>query len=531
MRLSKWFAFCLLSSYAAFAATQVSENVANPSEQKKQNGFFQIGTDFNFGFNGGPTASHFAADTVERYSGDFKTTGNWRGLRIPLETARIYEERVDPFFLLSFRAGYKNFSLLLEAPLRKDLEAWYHSGMKTNFTYKPSELDINVPINAYAKWENPVGFVQFGRFSPDDLKVSKNDILIGGAPYHDGIHWNLKLGIFRYDFMLSSLNAWLFGDVVDSETGCPLEGTEAYDQKCTKPNKQVSNQRYRTYTENVKNLVYHRIGLDTRWFWIYVIEESMVGGKELEFRSMSPFMFWHDNYATGYTSAMTSVELGWKVTDNAKIYGQVNMEDVNSPVGEDDKMGTSRSIINFMVGYYQELETSRFGTFSWRLDMVRTDPAANNSRLPLLKYTSRRNYRSNYREQGDPDYADAYFVDYPIGYRRGSDALDFWLDLGWKYGKNSATLTFALLRQGDKELYTDYDVAQSAESFNGSGVVEKQFVFDVLYERKVREWFQFYVGGGFRIYRNLGHDKSEDGADAWLRSGVKFNFNPLDMKF
>ena len=419
---------------------------------------------------------------------------------------------------------------MLEAPLRKDLEAWFNSELKTNFTYKPSELDINVPINAYAKWENSVGFVQFGRFNPEDLKISKNDVFIGGLPYHDGIHWNLNIGIFRYDFLLSSLNAWLFDDVINHETGCPPEGSEAYAQKCTSPGRQVSNQRNRTYTENVKNMVFHRFGVDTKKFWIYIVEQSVIGGKSLEFRSINPFMFWHDNYATGYTSAATSVEFGYKTSNGAKFYSQINMEDIASPVGEDKKMGTNRSIINYMVGYYHELETRNYGKFSWRLDVVKTDPASNNSKLPLLKYTGRRNYRSNYREQGDSDYADAYFVDYPIGYRRGSDALDLWFDMNWKWNHHSATMTLAWLRQGDKELYTDYDKALKSEE-TLSGVVEKQFLVDVLYEREVREWFKFYAGGGFRVYRNLSHDKKEDGSDAWIRSGVKFNFNPVDMKF
>jgi hypothetical protein len=371
--------------------------------------------------------------------------------------------------------------------------------------------------------------VQFGRFNPEDLKVSKNDIFLGGLPYHDGIHWNLSIGIFRYDFMLSSLNAWLFGDVMNHETGCPeSKDSEAYAQKCTV--RQVSNQRNRTYTENVKNMVFHRFGVETKKFWIYLVEQSVIGGKSLEFRSFNPFMYWHDNYATGYTSAATSVEFGYKTSNGAKFYSQINMEDIASPVGEDKKMGTNRSIINYMVGYYHELEIRNYGKFSWRLDVVKTDPASNNSRLPLLKYTGRRNYRSNYREQGDRDYADAYFVDYPIGYRRGGDALDLWFDMNWNGGVHSATLTLAWLRQGDKELYTDYDVALKSEDAL-SGVVEKQFVVDALYERKVQDWFRFYFGGGFRVYRNLSHDKKEDGSDAWIRSGVKFNFNPVDMKF
>ena len=510
-----------LSAVAAFASSEA------PSEQSpKKNGYFQLGTDFNFGFNGGPTDPTFAVDTAEHYGG---STSNWRGLRIPLETARNYEERIEPFFMLSFRAGYKDFHFLMEAPLRKDLEAWYNSDLKTNFTYKPSELDINVPINGYAKWYNPVGFVQIGRFNPEDLKISKNDIFIGGLPYHDGLHWKLKLGIFRYDFLLSSLNAWLFDDVLEPDTGCPPEGSEAYAQKCTEPSRQVSNQRNRTYRENVKNLVFHKLGVETNKFWIYLAEQSMIGGKSLEFRSINPFMYWHDNYATGYTSAATSVEFGYK-TNGAKFYAQINMEDIASPVGERKDMGTTRSIVNYLVGYFHELETRKYGKFSWRLDVVRTDPVAGNSRLPLLKYTGRRNYRSNYREQGDADYADAYFVDYPIGYRRGGDALDMWFDMNWKWGAHSATLSLAWLRQGDKELYTDYDKALNSES-SLSGVVEKQFLTDVLYEQNFNEWFRFYVGGGFRIYRNLAHKKNRDGADAWLRSGVKFNFNPVDTKF
>ena len=513
----------LLVFFVAVASFASVESVTEKPVEKS--GYFQLGTDFNFGFNGGPTDPMFAVDTAEYYG------KNWRGLRIPLETARNYEERIEPFFMLSFRAGYKNFHFLMEAPLRKDLEAWYNSELKTNFTYKPSELDINVPINAYAKWDNPVGFVQFGRFDPEDLKVSKNDIFLGGLPYHDGIHWKLNIGIFRYDFLLSSLNAWLFGDVMNHETGCPEdEKSEAYAQKCTLPSRQVSNQRNRTYTENVKNMVFHRLGVETSKFWLYLVEQSVIGGKSLEFRSFNPFMYWHDNYATGYTSAATSVEFGYKTSNGAKFYTQFNFEDVASPVGERKDMGTTRSIINYMVGYFHELETRKYGKFSWRLDVVRTDPVANNSKLPLLKYTGRRNYRSNFREQGDNDYADAYFVDYPIGYRRGVDALDLWFDMNWTWKAHSATLTLAWLRQGDKELYTDYNVALNADN-SLSGVVEKQFLVDVLYQREVTDWFKFYVGGGFRVYRNLAHDKREDGSDAWIRSGLKFNFNPVDLKF
>lgn len=486
-------------------------------------GYVQLGLDLNLGFNGGPTASYFAVDTVDRYG------GNWRGLQIPLETARNYEDRIEPFFKLSFRAGYKNFHFLMELPLRKDLEAWYNSDLKTNLTYKPSELDINVPYNAYGRWNNSVGYVQFGRFDAD-VKTSPNDVFIGGIPYHDGIHWKFNPGIFRYDFLLSSLNAWLYGDVIDHNTGCPTYGTEAYAQKCTELDKQVNNQRNRTYSDNVKNLVFHRFGIETKWFWLYMVETSMIGGKALEFRSINPFMYWHDNYSNGYTSAATSVEIGAKPIQGGKFYAQINMEDINSPVGEDDDKNATRSIINYLVGYYQVIPTQKYGTFTGRFDVVLTDPASNNSKLPLLKYTGRKLYRSNYREQDDLDYADAYFVDYPVGYRRGPDALDLWLDVNWTYKNRSVDLSLAWLRQGDKELYYDYDAALAATA-STSGVEEAQYVFDVLYKEKFNSWFEYYVGGGFRVYENLDHINGEDGADGWIRAGVKFIFNPVDYRF
>lgn len=523
MKIRKLIVSLGLLSASTFAGLNAAD-IPQWTSDSSYSGYVQIGTDFNFGLNGGPTDPEFAVDTVEFYS------GNWRGLRVPLETARSYEDHIDPFFMISFRAGYKNFHFLMEAPLRKDIEAWYDSDLKTNFTYMPSELDIAVPINGYALWQNPVGYVQLGRFNPEDLKVSPNDLTIGGAPYHDGLLWKFEPGVFRYAFMVSSLNAWLFNDVIDPATGCPPKGSEAAEQKCPEKNKQASNQRDRIYDENVKNLVYHRIGIEMKHFWVSIIEESMVGGKDLEFRSMNPFMFLHNNFAGGYTKAVTTAEIGFKPITGARFYGQLNMEDINSPVGEDSDKGTNRSMLSYLVGYSQKIPTDRYGDFHFRFDVVRTDPIHNNGRLPLLEYSSRRLYRSNYRDQNDPDFADMFFVDYPIGYRRGSDALDLWLDLSWRYGCHSVTATLAWLQQGDNELYTNYDEAIRDE-YAPSSHVEAQYVFDALYSMRYNNWFSFYLGGGFRVYENLAHDVGKDGADGWIRSGVKFTFNPVDYRF
>ena len=478
-------------------------------------GFASLRVDLNLGFNGGPTASEFAADTVDRFG------SNWRALQIPLETARIYEESLSPFFALTFGAGYKNFSMWIEAPLRKDLEAWYDSDLKTNFTVFPSELDINVPRKAYARFDNSLGFIQAGRFKPE-VGPSENTLTIGGAPHHDAIWWKFNPSIFRYDFMLISLNPWLHGDTIDKETGCPPKGTEAAAQKCPEKDKQASNQRDRIYDENYKNLVYHRMGIDLDFMWVSFTEMSMIGGKALEFRSFNPFMFLHNNFAGGYTKASSTFELGARPAKGSEFYGQINIEDLKSPVGE--KGGASnRMMLSYLVGYSQTLETARFGTFNYRFDVVLTDPVYNHGRLPLLSYTSRQMYRSNYREQSDKDFADMYYVDYPIGYRRGPDALDLWLSASWQFKNHRVELEQAYLQQGDKELYDTYEAAIDANKVL-SGTVESQWLVNIIYHQQVFSFLDIYLGGGLRFVENLDHLPGNDETDFWLRSGLSLSF-------
>ncbi|MDR1760254.1 MAG: hypothetical protein LBR60_06985 [Fibrobacter sp.] len=470
---------------------------------------FTVGTELNLGFYGAPTAPEFALDTVDRYG------GNWRGLQIPLSTARSYE-RIDPFFAIFLEGAYKDFQVRLDFPLRKDLEAWYDDNLKTNVTLNPSNLDINVPLEGFAKWDYGAGFIQFGRFKPE-LGPSPHTLALGGAPYHDALWWKFEPNIFRYDFLFSSLNAHLHGTPA-TLGAAPPEGSEAWEQA----HWSVDNQRNRSYTEPYKNLVYHRLGVEFSRFWFYVVEQSVIGGKQAEFRTINPFMFWHDNFAAGYTKSNVVLEMGARPIRGSAFYWQMAIEEVKSPVGEKDV--DSRGIVSYLVGYSQEIPTQRFGDFKYRLDLVYTDPAYGNERLPLLKYTSRRMYRSNYRDREDADFADMYFVDYPLGYVRGSDAIDLWLTTGWKYKQHEVSLELAWLRQGDKGTYADYDEAlQSKKPL--SGVVERQYLADILYSYRLMNAFSVFAGGGGRKYRNLSHEQGENGQDFWFRAGVKVSFS------
>lgn len=469
-----------------------------------------IGTKISAGFYGAPKASVFATDTVDHFS------SSWLALQIPLETGRQYEQTIEPFFSLFIGGTYEDFSIYFDFPLRKDIEAWYEDDLSTNTTIVPDNLDINVPTNAYAKWDYGVGFVQAGRFKPE-LGPSPNSLTLGGAPYHDAFLWKFCPGFLRYDFFLSSLNAHLHGtpDVVGGKVDST---TEVWKQA----NLQIDNQRKRQYTDPYKTLVYHRLGVDFKHFWFYVIEQSVIGGKQVEFRTLNPFMFWHNNYATGYTKSNATLELGLRPNRLANFYYQLAIDEVKSPVGETGE-NSNRGITSHMVGYNQQVKTERYGDFNFRLDAVLTDPAAGNERLPLLKYTSRRMYRSNYRDQSDADFADMFFVDYPLGYRRGPDAKDLWFTVDWLYGRHSLALELAWLRQGDKDLMTDYDVAlQSKRTL--SGIVERQYVADLTYGIVLWKGFAAKLGGGIRRYKNLDHISGENGYDLWGIAGISWDF-------
>jgi hypothetical protein len=467
--------------------------------------------EFNGGLRGTALPRQFAADTADRYG------SNWRALRVPLATGNAYEANTPAFFTLGLQAWYdSSFEIYARFPLRKDLEAWYQDDLHSTQAFVPSAVDLNVPIESWARWNNPVGFVQLGRFKPD-LGPSPNTLVLGGAPWHDGLWWKFAAGVARFDFVLSSLNPYLMG-TPDSVGAEPPEGSEAWQQLYNT----VPNQRKRTFTDPSKNLLVHRVGLDFSHGWVAIIEQSLIGGKDLALRDFNPFIAWHNNFGDGYTKASTTFEAGLKPGRTSTFYWQLDLEEIASPVGETSGE-TNPTTIGMMAGYKQTIPLQAWGTINSRFDVVYTDPVFNNHRVPLQKMTSRRLYRSNYRAQEEQDFADVYIVDYPLGYRRGPDAVDLWWNVSYhNVNKNyGADLEMAWLRQGSCEIYDDYD---SCKVFDQalSGVVERSLQADLTLWGKPWHQTLLYVGGGARRYRNLENIAGDNGVDGWGRIGVQY---------
>ena len=466
--------------------------------------------EFHGGLNGRPLPKEFASDTAD-FDG-----GNWRALRIPLAMGQAFET-TPAFFTLGLQAWYgSDFEIYARFPLRRDLEAWYQSDFHGIQTVQTNELDLNVPTEAWMIWQNPTGFVKLGRFKPD-LGPSDNALVLAGAPWHDGFWWNFAAGMGRYDFVLVSLNPHLTG--TPSAAGAePPEGSEAWQQLYNT----VPNQRKRIFAEPAKNLVLHRFALEGRVGWLAIIEQSLVGGKHLAFRDMNPFVAWHNNFSDGYVKASTTLEVGLRPGRHSTFYWQLALEDIKSPVGETSGE-TNPTTLGALAGYRQEFPLGHLGFLTSQLDAVYTDPVFNNHRVPLQKMTSRRLYRSNYRAQEEPEFADVYMVDYPLGYRRGPDAVDLWWTL--KYHNVLQTfgtqMEWAWLRQGNCDLQSPYDSCSVYEHAL-SGMVESSVQADLELWNRPQHSILLYIGGGARRYANLENNPDDDGFQGWGRLGVRY---------
>lgn len=413
---------------------------------------------------------------------------NWFALRIPLANGYAYEQL--PGMLTLTLHGSLDSSIEVQSvlPLRRDFEAWHSDPAGSSLFYTPNELDINLPKEGWFRWNNRLGFVQVGRFKPD-LGPSPNAVIWGnGAPFQDAILWNLDFGMASLDWMMVSLNPSLTGtpDTLGSDGPGPAVWSKAacrsdsvsetwIQSHCGTP-----NQRNRVFDDPHKTQFLHRIRWDASWGWFALVEQALIGGKAPVLRDFNPYMIWHDNFGDGYTKSSTSAELGITPFRGTRMYWQADFEDIASPVGETDGE-TAPTTMGLLAGWRQDWKADSSLAIWSRIDAVYTDPTFNNHRLPLLKMTSRRIYRSNYRPQGDkdsqgnPSFADTYIVDYPLGYHRGADALDLWFNFGVnsKIRHVGAELEIAWLRQGDKEQWSAWDIAAEMDH-NLSGTVEEE---------------------------------------------------------
>jgi len=449
--------------------------------------------------------SQFALDTADNYN------GNWRGLWIPVETARRWDN--TPAWLQYKGAAswdstvFLNFTL----PFRRDLEAWFDDPAHGNMVYGINEPDINVPYEGYLHWKHPWGQVRLGRFDQNLGESPDRSVILSGSPWEDALFATLEFPVGRYLFYAATLNPVLTGTPAAVDSGYPA-GSEEYIQRT----RSVSNAHKRVFAEPYKSLLIHGLQLGNQTVQWGIYEQMVIGGKSPVLRDFSPWSAWHNNYGDGFTNTNLFTELGISVPGNTRIYVQTGFDEVTNPMGAEG-YPTQWSLLG---GAFRQWE-SEGHQFAVRIEGIYTSPFYGHFELPLVTLASRKSYRSNYRDPDKEGFADTWLVDYPLGYWRGMNLFDLWADINWTSPQGHWTTSFTLgnLRQGNTSLRTPYDAAENTNAWI-SGIEEREWRLQAGTTWQSWSWLAVNFGGEVRKVQNADHVPGRDRTWYGLRSGL-----------
>lgn len=446
--------------------------------------------------------------------GEFESYGgNWKARRLDPEAAEEWEA-LPSLLQGELRADYGSFQLRSVLPLRRDVDAWRRDPAGSNAPVSPEELDINIPYLGWASWTGPGGVeVKAGRFR-QTYSPSPYGVILGSNLIHDGVALKLPMGRWTFDWFFSSLNPWLAGVRAD---GNVAPGSETRQQQT----RTVSNQRGRIYDDPEKSLFLHRLSCHLGEWELSIVEQLLVGGKPPQWKEAVPFVAWHNNYGDGYSKVSTALQAVWNASALGRFHAQGLVDDLRVP-GAEEVGSDPRTVFGANAGWASGQDPSGTG-WSGSVDFTATSATLNNHRIPLLKGTSRRMYRSNNRSQTSPGFVDTWVVDQPLAYRRGPDAADLWTHLDWT-GADSLRgggVEVDWLNQGDARVWMDLDSLGGREG-PLSGKVVSEWRFLARAWRRWRDRWRFETEAGWVVARDWDAHRTSGGPVLSGGASVRF---------
>jgi hypothetical protein len=457
---------------------------------------------------------------LERPSGAIRPferfDGTWRSERVDPELGAQWA-RLPPVAAVNLRYPITAHSIVaFRMGLHRDLSAWNKDASGSNVPLSDREVDLNEPSLGYFHAEDEHYAFTVGRFpvhwspSPEyGLALSRS------VPYHNGAEFALKMAHVRYRFLASSLNPWLEGTPAgDSANADYPPGSEEYRQRHYPNDNGASLFHNRIYDARVKTLFAHRLEGELGPLSMGATETSIIGGKPPDLRDAGPFVVFHNDFKEGYANGAIGLDgklrLPWGVALLAEYY----IDDVN--YSETEGAGNTANLQGWMAGIRQG-----FSAGGWlvgqSLHAIRTDPYLYSYLQPLNSASSRIILASNNQRHGESVYVDKYVIDYPIGYFRGGDALDFWYRMdAWKGDRFRAGFAAGLLAKGEVNLYTPYENYYSAPQTSPSGVAERELRLGLDAERRLRRGLSVHAGIDWQRFWSEGHvrGKGRIGAQA-----------------
>ena len=469
--------------------------------------------------------AHLTTTTVDRFG------GNWYALRVPAEAAAAWDT-LPAMAELDLDAQRHGLEIHLVLPLRRDLESWMDDPLHGNWITSANDLDINVPYEGWISAQTSLGAFKMGRFRYN-FSPTTHGVILAGTPRHDGLLWSLPLGRVHYGFFASSLNPWLNGTATDTagnvagsgttnvESTTSPHGSETWQQS----HEALGDQNGRIYDDPYKTLFMHSLGIQLGPADLTLVEQTLVGGKSPEFRDLNPFIVWHDSYGDGYSRSFFSLDLRVQGGESGFFWGQISTQLIKSPIGENNYDPALQAAA--AAGWSNQWHHAG-GMLTASVDFATTTPTFDNHLLPLLKMTSRRLYRSNYRNQLEANYADVYEVDYPLSYQRGPDALDLWTRIGWDApltsgGSHGGSLEIDVLQQGDASLDTSA-ATYIKRDWPLSGIVERELRLIFETHRDFEKFWRLQAGFGASIIRNCDHESGNTEFSPLWSLGLGFRY-------
>lgn len=422
---------------------------------------------------------------------DPEQAGAWSAMPSALSADLAYP--LSPHAFIRFRMG-----------LRRDLAAWLEDPLALNIPLTAAQIDLNEPSFGYLHAGNDWFAFTIGRF-PVHWSPSREFgvTLSRSVPYHNGAAFEVWGKRLRYRFLVSSLNPWLEGTPAgpaSSEDYPP--GSEEWRQRHYADEGPAVNFRKRVYDARIKTLFAHRVEASLGPLAAGFTELEVIGGKFPDLRDANPFAVFHNDFKDGYVNSGMSLDALLRLPRGVTLAGEVFFDDVRWGGTESDTASPS------LLGYLAECRHA----FSWRgwrmgqsLDFVLTDPFLYAHKIPLNTFFSRRVVTSNYHGPDGDVLIDKLVTDFPLGYYRGGDAMDFWYRLEALRGASSLSLTLGALAKGVVDAATPYEDLPATSRWAPTGTVEREVRIRVDGSRRLPRGILLQGGLAFSSIENEDH--------------------------
>lgn len=364
--------------------------------------------------------------------------------------------KISPFFKFNWETWVqKTFYAWFEFPLMNTFDSMMQIGdtnfnsnipMFQNYLFDFSTLDMNFPYRAFVSFGGDAWSVQLGRDRLSwGLGQTGNLMMSDNLPYHNMLRFTAFSESYKYTFLTSFFpheeNYYSGGNY--KLTGSPnddMYGTEYYIAHRIE-GRFFKDRLTGTITEGV----------------MYAAKDSRI-----QFETLNPVSFYHNNYTTSINNSILDFELDWTVLKGLNVYGQFvidefqfGFEDQTWPNGNGFIGG-----INYAVPLFGGILTAN-------AEGAYTDP-----------YLYLRYKESPWSANTDPYGVDfivanrvfsisilnrAVYEEYCLGYKYGPDCATANLNCGWKKDRLQLNMNYFFMAHGTHDLWTRWSLKGSLD--------------------------------------------------------------------